>query len=135
MSPDDLLQRVALTLRQEIGPAVEEPFAKTQAFMAAVILEKLARQLRQADAHAAADREDLVALVRDLDEKLGRGMPRRLAAALHEVQAGDHAALGGVVAAVYAERDELGPADFEAVLARVRRTLRNHLDRQLEFAS
>jgi hypothetical protein len=135
MSPDDLLERMATTLRQEIGPAVEEPFAKTQAFMAAVILEKLARQLRLADAHAAAAREDLVALVRDLDEKLGTGMPRRLAAALHEVGAGHDAGLAGVVTAVYAARDELGPEHFEAVLIRLRRTLRTQLDRQLEFAS
>ena len=38
---------MATTLRQEIGPAVDEPFAKTQAFMASVILTKLAGQLRR----------------------------------------------------------------------------------------
>ena len=38
---------MAATLRGEIGPAVDEPFAKTQAFMASVVLAKLAGQLRR----------------------------------------------------------------------------------------
>ena len=37
---------MAEALRREVGPAVVDPFAKTQAFMAAVILQKLAGQLR-----------------------------------------------------------------------------------------
>jgi len=41
VTPDELLDRIATTLREQIGPTVGEPFAKTQAFMAAVILAKL----------------------------------------------------------------------------------------------
>ena len=134
MRPEDLLHRMAATLRQEIGPAVEEPFAKTQAFMAAVILEKLAGQLGLAEAHATARREDLAALLRELDEMLGGAAPPSLAAALGRVGAGP-AGLGAVVEAVYAEREELGPERFEAVLTRLRRTMRRQLDRQLDFAS
>ena len=48
LAPDELLDAIAGTLRQQVGPAVAEPFAKTQAFMAAVILEKLAGDLRVA---------------------------------------------------------------------------------------
>ena len=134
MRPEDLLHRMAATLRQEIGPVVEEPFAKTQAFMAAVILEKLGGQLGLAAAHATARREDLAALLRELDEMLGGGAPPALAAALGQVGAG-HAGLGAVVEAAYAEREELGSERFEAVLTRLRRTMRRQLDRQLEFAS
>ena len=54
MRPDDLLARLAATLRGEIGPAVVDPFAKTQAFMAAVILERLGRQLGLAESQAKA---------------------------------------------------------------------------------
>ena len=32
MRPDDLLARLAATLRGEIGPVVVDPFAKTQSF-------------------------------------------------------------------------------------------------------
>src|SRR3954447_20925425 len=68
---DELLVRLAHALRHEIGPAVEEPFAKTQAFMAAVILTKLAAQLRTADADVRAADEERSALVARLRERLG----------------------------------------------------------------
>ena len=138
MTPEELLERMAGTLRHEVGPAVAEPFAKTQAFMASVILEKLARQLRLAGAHARADGEDRAALVDDLEERLGNPAPPRVRAALAAVRDGggdDAAALSGLVEALYAEREGLGAERFEALLARVRRTLRARLDRQLEFAS
>ena len=45
------------------------------------------------------------------------------------------AALGPIVAALYAARSELGPHRFDALLGRVRHTLRARLDRQLEVAS
>lgn len=135
MSPDELLERMAGTLRQEIGPAVAEPFAKTQAFMASVILEKLARQLRLADAHARADREDRAALVEDLEGRLGASAPPRLRAALAAPAHDGDGALRELVEALYAGREELGAERFEALLARVRRTLRARLDRQLEYAS
>ena len=46
LAPDELLERIARTLKKEIGPAVEDAYPKTQAFMAAVVLQKLAGQLR-----------------------------------------------------------------------------------------
>ena len=73
-TPDELLERLARTLKKEIGPAVGDAYPKTQAFMAAVVLQKLAGQLRLADEHAAASQRDLQALAkrtRSLD-----GLPR-----------------------------------------------------------
>ena len=136
MQPEELLERMARTLRSDIAPAIADPYPKTQAFMASVILEKLARQLRLADAHARADREDQAALVDDLARLVGSATPPRLADALKK-QAADEgaAALGQLVEALYAERDELGPQRFDELLGRVRRTLRARLDRQLEYAS
>jgi hypothetical protein len=69
---DELLERVARTLREQVGPAVEEPFAKTQAFMAAVILDKLAGQLRHRDADEQAADAGRHALVATLREVLAR---------------------------------------------------------------
>ena len=136
MQPEELLERMARTLRSDIAPAIADPYPKTQAFMASVILEKLARQLRLADAHARADREDQAALVDDLARLVGSATPPRLTDTLKK-QAADEgaAALGQLVEALYAERDELGPQRFDELLGRVRRTLRARLDRQLEYAS
>jgi hypothetical protein len=128
VKPDDLLERIAGTLRHDVGPAVEEPFAKTQAFMMSVILEKLARQLRLAEAHAEADRAELAELVRDLEAH--PSLPPRVAADVR-----DGKDLSDLVAALYAAREELGAESFDALLGRVRRTLRARLDRQLEYAS
>lgn len=135
MRPDDLLVRLAATLRGEIGPAVADPFAKTQAFMAAVILEKLGRQLGLADSQAKAELDDLTALADDLGRGLGASPPPRVGEALRAVASGDGRALGALIGALYAERGELGPDGFEASLGRVRVALRSRLDRQLEYAS
>jgi hypothetical protein len=118
MTPDNLLQRLADELRGTIGPAVEEPFARTQAFMGAVILERVARQLRSAEAHAAADRADLAALAAELG-------PRGVAGA----------GLAEIVAALWADRDALGEERFDELLAAVRRVLRARLDRELEYSA
>jgi hypothetical protein len=136
MRPDELLERMSGTLRRDIGPAVGDGFAKTQAFMASVILEKLARQLNGAAARAELDRGDALALGRDLRERLGSSpAPSPLEAALAAVSAGDDAALGPLVDALYQAGPELGEACFADLLARVRRTLRARLDRQLEYSS
>jgi hypothetical protein len=135
MRSDDLLARLAATLRGEIGPGVVDPFARTQAFMAAVILEKLSRQLGLADVQAKAEDDDLAALAYDLGRSLGASPPARIGAALGAVASGDSRAVGALIEALYAERAELGRESFEASLGRVRMALRNRLDRQLEYAS
>ena len=135
MAPEELLERIAGTLRQEIAPAVADPFPKTQAFMASVILEKLARQLRNADRRAQADRDDQAALLDELEQLVGPDAPPQVRAALAAAGDGDSGGLGRLVEALYAERDALDPERFDQLLARVRRTLRARLDRQLEFAS
>ncbi len=131
MSPAELLERMAATLRHDIAPVVGEPFPRTQAFMASVILDKLGRQLRLADAHAAADAADRAALVDDLRARLDGGdLPPGLATALSP-----GADLAALVAAVWAERGALGEERFEELMGRVRTTLRARLDRQLEYAA
>ncbi len=135
MKTDDLLARVAATLRGEIGPAVVDPFAKTQAFMAAVILEKLGRQLGLADGQANEESLDLAVLADDLGRSLGAFPPPRVSEALRAVASGNGRALGPLIEALYAERTEVGQEGFEASLGRVRVALRSRLDRQLDYAS
>jgi hypothetical protein len=135
VKPEALLEHIAGTLRHEIGPAVGESFPKTQAFMASVILEKLARQFRLAGVHAQADRDDRAALVHDLQAHVQAATPSRVRDAVTALTDGEDAALSGLVEALYATRDDLGAERFDLLITRVRRTLRARLDRQLEYAS
>jgi hypothetical protein len=126
----ELLRRVSLTLRERIGPAVEEPFARTQAFMAAVVLEKLAGQLTADAAAAAAADAERVALV---DALAGRCAAVDAALDSLRNEASDRA-WNGLVVAVHDARGELGD-EFDTVLGEVRRVLRGRLDRALAYAS
>jgi hypothetical protein len=136
VGPEDLLERIAASLRQDIGPAVPEPYARTQAFMAAVILEKLARQVRSQEARVEADAVEVRAMADELRAGFGTDpVPPTLDRALTDVAAGGEGSLSPLVTAVYAVRRELGDDRFDEVLARVRRALRARLDRQLAYAS
>ncbi len=130
MTAPDLLRRIAIALRERIGPAVDEPFARTQAFMAAVVLEKLAGQLAVATADAAAADAERLALVEAL-----HGRCAALAPALDALRAdGSDRSWSELVVAVHGARDELG-ADVDSVLGEVQRALRSRLDRALAYSS
>ena len=153
---DELLDRVARTLREQVGPAVEEPFAKTQAFMAAVILGKLAGQLRHHDADERAADADRHALVTTLREVLARPFPPTLGSGVRKtnvsansweirshvadaveglaVEGGD-AAWNRLVVASYDAREELGDEVADELLAAVRVALRARLDRALAYSA
>jgi hypothetical protein len=131
-----LLERIARILRQDIGPAVADEYARTQAFMAAVVLEKLGRQLALAGEHEAAESADLALLVADLRGLLaGRDAPGPVRTALDALaETRDNAALSRLIEALYATRPTLGEARFDAALGRIRRTLRRSVDRRMEIA-
>ena len=132
----DLLQRIAQILRREIGPAVDAEYPRTQAFMAAVVLEKLGRQLALAGEHAAAETADLTALVADLRALLADGdAPATIRTAIDGLeQTRDAAALCRLIEALYASRVPLGEARFTALLARIRTTMRRSIDRRVAVA-
>ena len=133
---DELLARMSGLLRHEIGPAVSDPFPKTQAFMASVVLDKVAAGLRHGAAPAQANDADRRTLADDLRVATTAADPAPLRAAIDALPTpqGD-GALASLVTALYAGRAELGPERFDTLLARVRQTLRARLDRQLEVAS
>jgi len=135
MGDDELLARMAATLRRDIGPAIGDAFPKTQAFMAAVILDKLAGEVRSAvdDERAAAADHD--ALVADLRGALSSDSPAGLAAAVDRF-AGDRSepAWSALVRAVYDARHELGDARFADLIGRIRVALRGRLDRALAYS-
>jgi hypothetical protein len=137
LTPDQLLERIAALLRRDIGPAVGDEYPRTQAFMTGVVLQKLSRQLALAEAHRAAEAADLEALIGDLDAALaGGGAPPTIIAAIAALRRDrDKRALCALIRALYEDRSTLGAARFDALLGRVRRTLRASIDRRMEFAA
>ena len=138
MNRSDLLARMARLLKREIGPAVEADYPKTQAFLSAVVLEKLSAGLRLADAHAQAGAADRAALVADLDADLADAPDsvREAFAVLAENGAdGGDAALCAFIEALYRDRDALGRERFDRLLGRVRQDLRRAIDRRMEIAA
>ncbi len=127
IEPALLLERMSITLRRDIGPAVQDEFARTQAFMASVILAKLASQLAAGD----DDGGDHATLAADLRARFP-DPPAAVAGAIDALAAdGATARWNDLVAALYAHRGEL---DLDAALAVVRPALRARLDRQLRHA-
>jgi hypothetical protein len=135
VTPTELLERLAVTLRQEIGPAVNGAYPRTQAFMAAVVLEKLAQQLALAPAHEHADATEIRLLFSDLDAIVrASAAPPVVRTVIRDgVTSPTAAHVCRVIDALYAHRDVLG-ATFTTALARVRVTLRARVDRQMEYA-
>ena len=136
LPPPEILERLAVTLRTEIGPAVEDAYPRTQAFMAAVVLEKLARQLALVRQHEQADVAEMAQLFADLDAMLpAEQTPRAVRAIVEEGAAhGDSEVLCRMIEALYRHEDDLGPR-FDTSLQRVRTTLRARIDRQVEYAA
>ena len=122
------LDEIVASLRTVIAPAVADPYARAQAHMAAVILEFVARQVKErgdlehAKAHALAQ----------LFDELPALLPGRTLPAADD--AGGEAQLCRVIEWLYAERVRLGPVVFETANRRVRQTLRQLLDADLRVA-
>jgi ATP-dependent exoDNAse (exonuclease V) alpha subunit len=132
----ELLERIAQLLRRDIGPAIDGEYPRTQAFMAAVVLQKLGRQLALSAEHAAAETADLAALLADLRARLAEGATpaavRDAVEGLAETRNGP--ALCRLIEALYTARGELGEARFAALLGRTRVTLRRSIDRRMAVA-
>lgn len=133
MKHHELLLRLAQTLKQEVGPAVGPEYPRTQAFMASVVLEKLARELAAETRHAEASAAAHAALLAALDVT---GLPPAVLDA-HAAfdQARDDASLARLIEALYAARGSIGKQRFQALLDRIRQDLRNAIDRRMEYSA
>ncbi len=137
LAPDELLERIARTLKKDIGPAVEAAYPKTQAFMASVVLQKLAGQLRLADEHAATSQRDLKELAEELSQLTSSdSIPSSLSDAIHTLrQALDTTSVSHLIETLYATRSELGEERFERIIGQVRVRLRARVDREMVYAA
>lgn len=122
-----LLGEVVASLRNVIAPAIGDPYPKSQAYMAAVILEFVARQIEERGDIAAAKERVYSGLFEDLAAMPGIGEIAR--------GGGDsESRLCEVIERLYAERGRIGEAAFSAVNDRIRRALRALLDEDLKVA-
>ncbi len=136
MTPSELLARMAVTLKTEVGPAIDAEYPRGQAFLSAVVLGKLARQLRLHDAHRALELRDREALERDLAKILAEiDLPASVREAFVSLPPDDDGALCRFIETLYGAREKLGEALFETMLGRVRQYMRRSLDRRMEYAS
>jgi hypothetical protein len=122
-----LLSEIVNSLRNVIAPAIDEPYPKAQAYMAAVILEFVSRQVEE---RADIDRQKdfaLGALFHDL-----ANLPD--IAPLDDPEAEGEMRLCRLIERLYQERERLGEEVFTAAHQRVRLTLRQMLDQELKVA-
>ena len=123
----DIIKEVVTSLREVIAPAIADPYPKSQAYMAAVVLEFVARQVDErrdieAEKHAA-----LMELLRDLSQQ---PEVSRMIRVDHLSEAG----LCELIESLYAARERLGEDTFASTSRRIRQTLRTLLDAELKVA-
>ena len=136
MRADELLTRIATTLRNDVAPAVGNDYSKTQTYMATVILNKLAAELRAEQTMRAEREADEQAMYEALVTATGGAtLPAALETALNEArQARDDTSQSRLVEQLYAHREALGEARFNELLGVIRAQLKARLERELEVA-
>ncbi|MCH2410174.1 hypothetical protein MK292_05080 [Myxococcota bacterium] len=136
LPPDQLLGRIAKSLKTEIGPAVNAAYPKTQAFLTAVVLEKLAGQLKFEQEHTRIEDRELLILSRDLIKIGEEDLPATLKNAI--VQVNDELDIGSVSALIkilYDNKPVLNEKIFDMLLGRIRKFLRSRVDRAMEYSA
>lgn len=120
-----LINELVTSLREVIAPAIAEPFPKAQAYMAAVILEFVSRQVAERSDINEQKHAAMLELLQDLSQlPETSGLVR-----------GEHLSEHGLcelIEHLYAERGRLGEETFAAANQRVRLALRQLLDQDLK---
>lgn len=136
MNEAELLTRLSQTLKKQIGPAVEGEYPKTQAFMAAVVLQKLAGQLGSEKSHTQLNTQELTELATILKE-LGDSMTVELDL-LNAIESfsgnSNDETLCELVRSLYKNKTGLGEESFTKLLGPIRVHLRSSIDRRMEYA-
>ena len=142
MDTGELLRRLSTTLRTDIGPAVTDEYTRTQAFMASVILERLARQVSLGPVHAAAEQADIDRLHPQLEKVLAAAPPDVVARLAEARAARTVDSLGPLIAALHrweAASVAGAGAGADRPVARslelIRPVLRADIDRRMEIAT
>ena len=132
VAPSEILQRLSHAMRHEIGPEVGDEYARTQAFMVSVILDRVSREVALAPSHGQDELEEVRSLATELADVLGDA-PSPVASALADVsESPSMATLGPLIESLY-EWGGDEPATVSA-LSMIRPVLRSDIDRRMEIA-
>jgi hypothetical protein len=126
-SAKHLLREIAWSLREVIAPATTEPYAKSQAYMAAVILDFVSRQIMERGDIAESKRGYLRILYDDLAGMSGVGD-------LVGKEEPSEANLSKIIEQLYSRRERMDEEAFAAANRRIRETLRELLNEELKVA-
>jgi hypothetical protein len=132
LSARQQLTEIVASLREVIAPAISEPYPKAQAYMAAVILEFVARQIdERGDIEAEKN-----AAIRELFAELAGTPAIARDAEISRIvkQSPGESELNALVEHLYRARERIGEETFERVNRRIRKTLRQLLDQDLKVA-
>jgi hypothetical protein len=123
-----LLDELIASLRNVIAPAIPDPYPKAQAYMAAVILEFIARQVEERHDITIEKEQAMNGLFHDLTALLdGKLLP----------EFGDtdqEQRLSQLIEWLYSEKNRLGPDAFTIANQRIRAALRQLLNQELKVA-
>jgi hypothetical protein len=128
LSAHQLLNEIITSLRNVIAPAIPDPYPKAQAYMAAVILEFVSRQVEERYDITTEKEQALNELFQDLSTMLN-GMPLAESSASSQ-----EARLCRLIEWLYGEKNRLGPEVFTTANRRIREALRQLLDQELKIA-
>jgi len=128
LSAHRLLDEIIASLRNVIAPAIPDPYPKAQAYMAAVILEFVSRQVEERYDITREKQQALNDSLRDLSAILAGKEPSRSDITDQEAR------LCRFIEWLYSEKDRLGPETFAMANRRVREALRQLLDQELKVA-
>ena len=136
MDRSDLLNRIAVTLKQQIGPNVADEFAKTQTYMASVVLDKLARELGAEAQHIVDKQAAINTMVETLANiRAQRPLPDMVHQALNDLEASPGAKeICTLIETLYRSRAEFENDAFTALLNAVREYSRFDIDQRLAIA-
>jgi len=122
-----LLEEIIASLRNVIAPAIADPYPKAQAYMTAVILEFVSRQVEERQDVPHEKEQILHNLFADLGSLLNEKIPA-------SQDPDKEARLCRLIEWLYTEKERLGPETFNTLNQKVRTTLRQLLDQELKIA-
>jgi hypothetical protein len=128
LSAHRLLDEIIASLRNVIAPAIPDPYPRAQAYMTAVILEFVSRQVEERSDISTEKERALDSLFDDLSTVLKGEELSTLGEADREAR------LCRLIEWLYAEKDRLGPEVFTTANRRIREALRRLLDEELKVA-
>ncbi|MEU1957245.1 hypothetical protein [Nocardia rhamnosiphila] len=131
----DLVLRVSSKLKEEIAPTLTDDQLRTQAFMAAVILKRLAHQENSSEVDRVQDQRDREALSMELQStgELNEEPAIRVAFARFRTSLDDDS-LSALIEALHKADDATLRDPVMGPLSPIRRVLRARLNRELEYS-